>query len=262
MRPFWIIAGWSLLAAAQGMAQTPAIEARPAFVAPSISPEDAKKLLAELEQEYEKRLAKLPPAEGKRLYGRNTATLDELIRERYENHSEARRQLVASIATAKDGTFGYGVLQDVVYLLKDCQERELLTWLLSNNCPTKMFFSQIECAMVIIRADKVSDGVLVLCDAYEQSQNDSSRKMLYTALERGFRFLRIKTATADDYVSEVRKWYLENREAYEPNHDYLDSAHFDYDYEREGMFVVKGTNAKRLEEQKRRGAQHAPPKAR
>src|SRR5262245_36712193 len=95
MRPFGVIAAWGLIAVTQLNAQSPPPAARPAFVAPSISPEDAKKLLDELEQEYESRLAKLPPAEGKVLYGRNAGAMEELIRERYEKHPEARRQLVA-----------------------------------------------------------------------------------------------------------------------------------------------------------------------
>lgn len=250
----------SIASQADAQSPPPKPEAPPAFVAPSITKEEAAKLLAELEQEYEKRIAKLPDTtDGRMLYDRNSRAMHQLIRERFEHDAAARRRLVGAVATAKDGSFGYGVLQDTVYLLKDCQERELLVWLLSRNCPNRMFRSNIECALIIIREDKIPDGVLVLCDAYEKSQDRSAKEEIYNALERAFRSFRLPSNGADEYVQEVRKWYLKNRDAYEPNNEYLNYTFFAVPPERrEAALAVKGTNAKRLEERTATGTQKPP----
>jgi hypothetical protein len=72
------------------------------------------------------------------------------------------------------------------------------------------------------------------------------RRRFIFALERAFRFLHIKSTSDDDYVVQVRQWYLENRGEYERSLGYLYHLRGPkFDFETDGALVVKGTNRRR-----------------
>ncbi len=248
-----------LLVAAVGVA-TAAFPVRaaapPARVAPPLTTKEAAKVLADLEQEFKKRIDALyaegtlpvaPNTPGNQLEHYEINTIGQLVCDRFRNNRAARRELAEAVALLGDEGFGYFALQEVICQLTYKGERELLVSLLSRRCPQRMHSLELDVlVLVLVQPDCLPDGTLVLCDAYERSRGDAAKKTIYFALERAFRFLHIKSTSDDDYVVQIRQWYRENRADYERSLGYLYHLRGPkFDFETDGALVVKGTNRRR-----------------
>lgn len=228
----------------------------PARVTPPLSTKDAARVLADLEQEYKKRIDALyadgtlpvaPNTPGNQLEHYEVNTIAEVVSGRFRKSRPERRQLAEAVALLGDEGFGYFALQEVICQLTYYGERELLVSLLARRCPPRMHSIQLDVlVLVLVQPSRLPDGTLILCDAYERSRDDAAKKTIYFALERAFRFLHIKSTSDDDYVVQVRKWYLENRGEYERSLGYLYHLRGPkFDFETDGALVVKGTNRRR-----------------
>jgi hypothetical protein len=95
----------------------------PARVTPPLSTKDAARVLADLEQEYKKRIDALyadgtlpvaPNTPGNQLEHYEVNTIAEVVSGRFRKSRPARRQLAEAVALLGDEGFGYFALQEVI----------------------------------------------------------------------------------------------------------------------------------------------------
>jgi hypothetical protein len=123
-------------------------------------------------------------------------------------------------AENRDAFSGLGV-NAFVLLLTKYVERETLVSLLAQVCPRRVYtHAAIEFWLVYQSRKTLSDGLLVLCDAYDASCRADTRREIVTAIRQGMRALGVISKDDAGLVRACRKWYAQNKSIYVPNREY------------------------------------------
>jgi len=157
---------------------------------------------------------------------------DQLVRivtERVPNEQD--HSFLSHLVNEVDGktvptSFVDTTTQAFVVVLSRRRDRQTLVELLSRCCPSKIVNEPIEFCLAAAGDpslprppwdDGLPDGILILCDAFEQAKSQTVRATIAQAMTRAFGS-QIRTGPNNsEIVSESRGWYLKNRSRVEIN---------------------------------------------
>lgn len=202
-------------------------------------------ILSELEREYEDNLNRrrdIAALNEKLQFEAKVNELTRLIKAHIVSDVDYQAALTDAVLGERDDGFAHAVLQNLIHVLAERNSRSELIRLISRRCPKRLGLALgLEDCLVVIHKDNLEDGLLVLCEAYDKSEDPEVRRTIANVVRRGFGNLRIGSDVDSELMSDVKKWYLENRDAYVPNQRYPGHLSRDeFPEDAEGLFVEKG----------------------
>lgn len=172
-------------------------------------------IIDSINEQFERCKSRLPDGQnGKTRYGAESRCLALCVKDKM-NDGPSRIALLHEAAT-DNAIDSESVRDNVVVILGEENAREELVWLLAARCPTRMFLD-LPVEYFLAGSEKLTDGVLVLCDAFEKSSNVRNRSRIAIALRRGFTAVGVREKDDAAFVAAVRTWYLRNRDDVELN---------------------------------------------
>ncbi|NUQ66309.1 MAG: hypothetical protein HUU20_27930 [Pirellulales bacterium] len=186
-------------------------------------------MLAAIRSDYEKSESESSFSEdGKMRSGQLATLLVSVVKKHVGNDKKLADRLADEAISAEGDTFRFTVLSALITIYCERDDQDALMRLLARWCPDDRLYSPttIEGYLVIVFSDKLRDGTLVLCDAFDRSTSKDTRHRLATALRRGFTALGVESRDDAAFVRECRRWYLKNRGQYQLNYEYLLKGHY------------------------------------
>lgn len=177
-------------------------------------------ILDDLEEQWLEATRSLPDSGDDKLnYGVEANLLVELIEQRYQTAAKWNA-LISAVSTADKSGFALLALRGAILVLVQHGSRDSLVDLLSKTCPDRVGPALSIEGYLIVFQDRLADGTLIVCDAYSQSSDDTTRKTLVTALRRGFGEISNAVEQDSEFVDTVRQWYIKHKHDVEPNRKY------------------------------------------
>lgn len=188
--------------------------------------EPAPKTLADLEAAWRHGVAEM---EDRRTVGTSDMdVLEQLLAQR--EYADSDKLLLERLTSGGVGYYEATHFEDtatevLIKQLLAAGDRDRLARLLAARCPTSVArYFPIEWYLVACGAQQqVDQPLLALFEAYKRSTNESARRRIDKAIQRGFRWLEIEAARPADRVSQADEWYRENAASHQPNLLYVDT---------------------------------------
>jgi hypothetical protein len=112
----------------------------------------------------------------------------------------------------------------IIYLAKHGYRAELVQ-VLAARCPSRIStHTDIEFFLILQDTRTLSDPILILCEAYDQSRSAAAKRHIAAALTRGFQALIPLPSDEEKIVQECRTWYVKHRNEIDVNLDYGNNA--------------------------------------
>lgn len=139
----------------------------------------------------------------------------------YHDFAEHFRHLPPEVQRPYDPyQFDEIALDRLVSLLAYEGPRAALCELLAAECPEGANFEPTEYLVVYLGRERIADGLLALCDAYDQTVDPANRRRIATLLRRAFPTEPWQGDGDCRLVSHIRAWYAANKSRTVPNEAY------------------------------------------
>ncbi len=196
----------------------------PAKMAPKRARQASVTLLDAIHREYLAQCKTIPnESDGKSRYERESQILISVLRETCTRHGHDT--VGTAIARTQKGKNKPSYLRRLesaaITLFAMDGKRQPLTQLLSSNCPEWLDnATTTEFALVAVGEDTLPDGILVLCDAFDEATNEKPQKQIVKLLRRAFLSHVAPTECDSKFVKECRWWYVDHKRRLVVNDEY------------------------------------------
>jgi hypothetical protein len=212
-------------------------------------------VLASLEGSLEEGIKRIPAADkigGKKRSQLEEELLHSLVKDAIGKGGVTTKEFIEEVLANEDRGFANLTLCKLIQVLAEAGDRNSLRMLLARRCPDRVtLHTSLEAALIVVHRKTLTDGALVLCDAFDDSTQDDVRQRIAKALRRAFSFAKLDSANDKQFISDCRKWYLKNRAAYVPNLRYCEQFTVDeFPYSVEGVLISKDADEARKRQQK------------
>lgn len=198
-------------------------------------------------REFERRQKDAESDEDPKLeYGRRRKLMEEIVAKELSNAEFDFRTLVMEIAAADKDDVSSAIFNEVIFFYGSRGDTEKLIAVLSVRCPEERIWlhHSIESLLVLALDEPLKGrGVMILCDAWQQSVSDTNRRCLVLSLRRGFEPIGISSDSDERFVAHVREWYNAHRVGFMPNPDYCSDRYLQ-GKENVPLFIEKATEGK------------------
>jgi hypothetical protein len=189
--------------------------------------------------EWEALAAELARTASKQNYEQHARRSEALLRERLS--MDDMRGLARSCATIPKededrSRFERVLLRTMIVVFTAAGDRESLVAMLSRRCPPRLWLhSDIEWYLVCF-GEKMQDPILILSEAFAQSEVAETRRELAAALRRGFGGSGVQGKDDAEFVKNAVQWYTREKDRLVLNDEYTlnavlnDRGHFDYEH--------------------------------
>lgn len=201
------------------------------------------KLVADVRGEWEQRCKKLGSLKPKSAHGRWVRELVAVIRERVSKNDI--HNYMMAVSADKSGVAGnlcyrtYAV-QALIAILSEDGRRDELIRLLSRSFPDRVYYSDPEFWLACQVEKTLPDGITVLFDAFDISQDAQVRAKIGVSVARAFRAQGLDLGDDKKTIDACRSWYVRMKERIEPNLEYgHNRLNLSELYAKNGLFAEK-----------------------
>ena len=137
--------------------------------------------------------------------------------------------------------FDRSVIEALLEVFATSEDRENLVKLLSIRCPSQYGVMNIEGYLVHIGAKELKDSVQILGEAYSRCQVPEVRKVIATAVRRGFKGFGIRGNDDAEFVQRAMTWYEQQKAqlVFNPEYPTTIDAHDLHSYWKRPLFKWK-----------------------
>ena len=149
--------------------------------------------------------------------------LDEILKKQFtkkELHELAASCASMPIPEEDRSDFADILLKSMVHVFSLSGDREGLVTLLSNRCPPWVGWRDNIEWFLALRNKELKDPILILGEAYSNCKVSEVRKVIATAVRRGFVGLGVKGKDDAEFVRNAMQWYSQNKDHLEVNMEY------------------------------------------